>query len=84
LEETYKLLEAIDADDNEAICEELGDVLLQVILDSQIAADEQRFLLTDVVRRIADKMVHRHPHVFSDVEASTTDDVRRNWYAIKR
>ena len=84
LEETYELLEAIDADDNEAICEELGDVLLQVILDSQIAADEQRFLLTDVVRRIADKMVRRHPHVFSDVEASTTDDVRRNWYAIKR
>ena len=84
LEETYELLEAIDADDNEAICEELGDVLLQVILDSQIAADEQRFLLTDVVRRIADKMVRRHPHVFSNVDAQTTDDVRRNWYAIKQ
>ena len=84
LEETYELLEAIDADDNDAICEELGDVLLQVILDSQIAADEQRFLLFDVVRRIADKMVRRHPHVFSDVDAQTTDDVRRNWYAIKQ
>ena len=84
LEETYELLEAIDADDNDAICEELGDVLLQVILDSQIAADEQRFLLTDVVRRIADKMVRRHPHVFSNVDAQTTDDVRRNWHAIKQ
>ena len=84
LEETYELLEAIDADDNDAICEELGDVLLQVMLDSQIAADEQRFLLTDVVRRIADKMVRRHPHVFSNVDAQTTDDVRRNWYAIKQ
>ena len=84
LEETYELLEAIDADDNDAICEELGDVLLQVILDSQIAADEQRFLLTDVVRRISEKMIRRHPHVFSNVDAQTTDEVRRNWYAIKQ
>ena len=84
LEETYELLEAIDADDNDAICEELGDVLLQVILDSQIAADEQRFLLSDVVQRIADKMDRRHPHVFSNVDAPTTEDVRRNWYAIKQ
>ena len=84
LEETYELLEAIDADDNEAICEELGDVLLQVILDSQIAADENRFQLTEVVRRIADKMINRHPHVFGNSEAKTTDDVRRNWYAIKQ
>jgi len=84
LEETYELLEAIDSDDNSAICEELGDVLLQVILDSQIAADEQRFLLTDVVRQIADKMVRRHPHVFGNADAQTTDDVKRNWHAIKR
>ncbi len=84
LEETYELLEAIDADDNDAICEELGDVLLQVILDSQIAADEQRFLLTDVVHCIAEKMIRRHPHVFGDVDARTTDDVKRNWHAIKQ
>lgn len=84
LEETYELLEAIDADDNVAICEELGDVLLQVMLDSQIAADEQRFLLTDVVRGIADKMIRRHPHVFDTVDAPTTDDVRRNWHSIKQ
>ncbi len=84
LEETYELLEAIDSDDNSAICEELGDVLLQVILDSQIAADEQRFLLTDVVRNIADKMIRRHPHVFGNSDAQTTDDVKRNWHAIKR
>jgi uncharacterized protein YabN with tetrapyrrole methylase and pyrophosphatase domain len=84
LEETYELLEAIDSDDNSAIQEELGDVLLQVILDSQIAADENRFGLTDVVRQIADKMVRRHPHVFGDVQADSTDDVRRNWYAMKQ
>ncbi len=84
LEETYELLEAIDADDNGAICEELGDVLLQVILDSQIAADEKRFVLTDVVRNIADKMIRRHPHVFGDVKAPTVADVKRNWSSIKQ
>lgn len=84
LEETYELLEAIDSDDNAAIQEELGDVLLQVVLDSQIAADERRFELTAVVRQIADKMVRRHPHVFGDVDAATTDDVRRNWTALKQ
>lgn len=84
LEETYELLEAIDSDDNSAIQEELGDVLLQVILDSQIAADESRFTITEVVRQIADKMVRRHPHVFGDVQADTTDQVRSNWYALKK
>lgn len=84
LEETYELLEAIDADDNDAICEELGDVLLQVILDSQIAADEERFVLTDVVRNIADKMIRRHPHVFGDVKAPTVADVKQNWSSIKQ
>ncbi len=84
LEETYELLEAIDSDDNGAIQEELGDVLLQVVLDSQIAADEGRFELTAVVRGIADKMIRRHPHVFGDVQADTTDEVRRNWSAMKQ
>ncbi len=84
LEETYELLEAIDSDDNSAIQEELGDVLLQVVLDSQIAADEGRFELTAVVRSIADKMVHRHPHVFGDAQADTTEEVRRNWSTIKQ
>lgn len=84
LEETYELLEAIDADDNAAIQEELGDVLLQVVLDAQIAADEGRFGLTDVVRQIADKMVRRHPHVFGDASAESTVDVKRHWNAAKR
>ncbi|MEO2019198.1 MAG: nucleoside triphosphate pyrophosphohydrolase [Fuerstiella sp.] len=83
LEETYELLEAIDSDDNAAIQEELGDVLLQVILDAQIAADENRFELVDVVRQIADKMVRRHPHVFGDAHAETTEDVKRHWHAAK-
>ena len=83
LEETYELLEAIDSDDNAAIKEELGDVLLQVILDSQIATDERRFQLVDVVRHIAEKMVRRHPHVFGDKLAANTDDVKRHWNAAK-
>lgn len=94
LEETYELLEAIDSDDNSAICEELGDVLLQVILDAQIAADEGRFDLTDVVTHLTDKMIRRHPHVFTSAKAptastdtatvTTTDDVKRTWQALKQ
>lgn len=83
LEETYELLEAIDSNDNAAIQEELGDVLLQVVLDAQIATDEQRFEFVDVIRQIADKMVRRHPHVFGDETADSTDDVKKHWYAAK-
>jgi len=83
LEETYELLEAIDNDDNSSIQEELGDVLLQVILDAQIAADEDRFELVDVVQQICEKMVRRHPHVFGDETAQTTDDVKKHWRKAK-
>lgn len=79
LEETYELLEAIDSDDNEAICEELGDVLLQVVLDAQIAKDEGRFDIVPVIEGIAEKMVRRHPHVFGDETAETADDVTQHW-----
>jgi tetrapyrrole methylase family protein/MazG family protein len=83
LEETYELLEAIDSNDDAAICEELGDVLLQVVLDSQIAADEGRFTIIDVIAGLTKKMVERHPHVFGDAEAHTPEDVKRNWERIK-
>lgn len=83
LEETYELLEAIDADDDPAICEELGDVLLQVVLDAQIAADEGRFTLQDVIAGVTQKMVRRHPHVFGQEQAETADDVHRHWQAVK-
>ena len=84
LEETYELLEAIDADDNSAICEELGDVLLQVVLDAQIAKDEQRFDIVAVLEGITKKMVDRHPHVFGDAVAANTEDVSRHWDKAKR
>ena len=84
LEETCELLEAIDADDNEAICEELGDLLLQVVLDAQIAKDEQRFDIVPVIEGITKKMIHRHPHVFGDAQAETAAEVSRHWDHAKR
>lgn len=84
LEETYELLEAIDSGDDAAIVEELGDVLLQVLLDAQIAADDARFSLTDVVERLTHKLVSRHPHVFGDAQAETPADVIRHWDRIKQ
>lgn len=83
LEETYELLEAIDARDDEAIAEELGDLLLQVVLDAQIAADEGRFDLVGVVERITRKMIERHPHVFGSAVAHTAADVSLHWDAAK-
>lgn len=83
LEETHELLEAIDSDDNAAIQEELGDVLLQVVLDAQIAADEGRFDIIAVIEQITQKMLDRHPHVFGDASAATVDDVRSHWERAK-
>ena len=84
LEETYELLEAIDSGDDEAIVEELGDVLLQVLLDAQIGADEARFTLLDVVERLTNKLIERHPHVFGDAKAETAAEVVRHWDRIKQ
>lgn len=83
LEETYELLEAIDSGADEAIVEELGDLLLQVILDSQIGADEGRFDLVEVVQRITEKMIHRHPHVFGEAVADSVADVAKHWHEAK-
>ncbi len=83
LEETYELLEAIDSGVDAEIVEELGDVLLQVVLDAQIGADEGRFGLVEIVEGITTKMVDRHPHVFGDASAETVEDVRRHWERAK-
>jgi tetrapyrrole methylase family protein / MazG family protein len=84
LEETYELLEAIDSGDDAHIAEELGDVLLQVVLDAQIGSDEGRFELPEVIEGLTDKLVRRHPHVFGDAEARTPDQVKQNWDAAKQ
>lgn len=83
LEETYELLEAIDSGDDGAIVEELGDVLLQVVLDAQIGADEGRFELTQVVEQLTRKLISRHPHVFGGERAETAKDVMRHWDRVK-
>jgi tetrapyrrole methylase family protein/MazG family protein len=79
LEETYELLEAIDAADDAKMMEELGDVLLQVAMHAEIAAEQGRFDATRVSEAVAAKMVKRHPHVFGDVSVANADEVLRNW-----
>jgi nucleoside triphosphate diphosphatase len=83
LEETYEVLEAIDNRDWEELRGELGDLLLQVLFYSQMASEEDRFSIDDVLDRLANKLIHRHPHVFGDVTAETSADVLRNWEALK-
>jgi tetrapyrrole methylase family protein / MazG family protein len=79
LEETYELLEAIDAGDDAKMMEELGDVLLQVAMHAEIASEQGRFDATQVSEAVAAKMVKRHPHVFGDVSVANADEVLRNW-----
>jgi MazG family protein len=83
LEETHELLEAIDRGDSDAIRDELGDLLLQVVFHAQMAADEGRWDVDDVARGLVEKLVHRHPHVFGDVEVSGADEVLTNWEKLK-
>jgi MazG family protein len=83
LEEAYEVLEAIDQRDWEELPGELGDLLLQVLFYSQMAGEEGRFTIDDVLDRLANKLIGRHPHVFGDVEAKTSADVLRNWEALK-
>lgn len=83
LEETYEVLEAIDNRDWPELTGELGDLLLQVLFYAQMAKEENRFSIDDVLDTLSDKLVNRHPHVFGDVEANTSGEVLRNWEAIK-
>ena len=83
IEEVYELVEAIRLEDDDAIVEELGDVLLQVFLHAQIGEDEGYFSMEDILASISAKMVRRHPHVFGDVTVNSSGDVLTNWQAIK-
>jgi len=84
IEEAYEVLDALDSGDDTKFAEELGDLLLQVLFHAQIAAEERRFTINDVIREIHDKMVRRHPHVFGSVRAKTSADVLRNWEILKK
>jgi len=84
LEEAYETLEALDTGDRKAFCNELGDLIFQVVFLSQIAEAEGSFDIDDVTDQILRKMIRRHPHVFSGVKAETSDQVLDNWEVIKR
>ena len=83
IEEAYEAVDAIEDGDAKHLQEELGDVLLQVVLHSQIAKEDNEFTLEDVARGISDKLVHRHPHVFGDLKVSGTKDILDNWEKLK-
>ncbi len=83
LEETYEALAALDAADSQGLREELGDLLLLILLHSQIASDNGEFTIADVLRGVNTKIVHRHPHVFGDVQAADAGTVLKNWERLK-
>jgi nucleoside triphosphate diphosphatase len=83
LEETYEVLDSIDARDWDGLAEELGDLLLQSVFFAQMASEEGRFDIADSLHAINSKLVRRHPHVFADGDAKTPDDVKRKWDEIK-
>jgi MazG family protein len=84
IEEAYEVAEAIDLDDDAALAGELGDLLLQVVFHADIARERGAFGVDAVVRRVSEKMVRRHPHVFGDEKAETSVEVLRNWEALKQ
>jgi len=84
VEECYEVLDAIDSNDRSKLAEELGDLLLQIVFQSQICAEEGSFTFDDVARLISEKLVRRHPHVFGEVKVSGSAEVLKNWDQIKR
>jgi tetrapyrrole methylase family protein / MazG family protein len=83
IEEAYEVLEALESGNNAKFAEEMGDLLLQIVFHSQIAEEEGRFTVSEVIREIHDKMIRRHPHVFGDTRAKDSAEVLRNWEQIK-
>ncbi len=83
IEEAYEVVDAIQTGDKQAIAEELGDLLLQVVLQAQIASEAGDFSLQEVTEGIAKKLIRRHPHVFADVTVASMEEVQKNWETIK-
>ncbi|NPV26917.1 MAG: nucleoside triphosphate pyrophosphohydrolase [Firmicutes bacterium] len=83
LEETYEVVEALEEEDMHKLCEELGDLLLQIVFHAELARRAESFDLNDVIRRVTEKMIHRHPHVFGAVRVAGTKDVLINWERLK-
>lgn len=84
IEETYEVIEAIDKNDPELLCEELGDLMFQALFHARIEEEEGRFNIDDVIHGITHKMIIRHPHVFGDTEVSSSSEVLVNWDNIKK
>ncbi|KYO67369.1 nucleoside triphosphate pyrophosphohydrolase [Thermovenabulum gondwanense] len=84
IEEAYEVIDAIDAENPEILKEELGDLLLQIVFHSRIAEEEGRFSINDVIEKVCDKMIRRHPHIFGEVKADTAEEVLKNWEDIKK
>ncbi len=84
IEETYETLEAIDTGDPSKLKEELGDLLLNIMLQAQIAAEHENFDIYAVIETLTEKLIRRHPHVFGDVDVENSEEVIKNWEAIKR
>ena len=84
LSECYEVLEALDKGDSAELCEELGDLLLQIVLHAQIAKDAGEFEMGDVIKNITTKIVHRHPHIFGSKKVANAEEVMHNWEALKR
>jgi tetrapyrrole methylase family protein / MazG family protein len=83
IEEAYEVLDAMESGDDEKFAEEMGDLLLQVVFHAQIAAEQGRFTVADVIREVHEKMVRRHPHVFGDKRAKDAAEVLKHWHQIK-
>ena len=83
IEECYEVIEAINNKDSDNLCEELGDVLLQVVMHSVIAEEENEFTISDVISEEGRKMIRRHPHVFGNTEVKSSEEVLKNWEDIK-
>jgi len=83
IEEAYEVVDALQQENQDAIAEELGDLLLQVVLQTQIASEQGDFTLEDVATGITEKLIRRHPHVFADVEVNSATEVNQNWEQIK-
>ncbi len=84
LEECYEVLEALDEGNPDRLCDELGDLLMQVVLHTQIATEAGEFEVGDVISNINAKLVHRHPHIFGSLKVKDADEVAHNWEALKR
>lgn len=83
IEESGEVIEAIDNKDDDNLCEELGDLLLQVVMHAQIASEGKRFDINDVIQGVSEKMIRRHPHVFGDVKVTSQEESLALWNEIK-